>query len=61
MKPIFSRSEVSDVDTLDFHVGRFLDLIASDGSTVNLQEPLHNLVNDNPYKQIEQNIDIEGV
>ncbi|PQE21540.1 Cytochrome P450 protein [Rutstroemia sp. NJR-2017a WRK4] len=43
VKPIFSRSEVSDVDTLGFHVDRFLDLIPSDGKTIDIQEPLHNL------------------
>ncbi|KAF7873928.1 hypothetical protein EAF04_002600 [Stromatinia cepivora] len=43
VKPIFSRSELSDVDTLGFHVDRFLDLVPSDGSPVNLQEPLHKL------------------
>ncbi|PQE09431.1 Cytochrome P450 family protein [Rutstroemia sp. NJR-2017a BVV2] len=43
VKPIFSRSEVSDVDTLGFHVDRFLELIPSDGKTIDIQEPLHNL------------------
>ncbi|KAF7952909.1 hypothetical protein EAE96_006132 [Botrytis aclada] len=43
VKPIFSRSELSDVDTLGFHVDRFLALIPTDGSTINLQEPLHKL------------------
>ncbi|KAF7883261.1 uncharacterized protein EAF02_005181 [Botrytis sinoallii] len=43
VKHIFSRAEVSDMDTLGFHVDRFLDLIPSDGSEINLQEPLHNL------------------
>ncbi|TGO89581.1 hypothetical protein BPOR_0102g00040 [Botrytis porri] len=36
-------AEVSDMDTLGFHVDRFLDLIPSDGSEINLREPLHNL------------------
>ncbi|CCD34781.1 hypothetical protein BofuT4_P098400.1 [Botrytis cinerea T4] len=43
VKHIFSRAEVSDMDTLSFHVDRFLNLIPSDGSAINLQEPLHNL------------------
>ncbi|TGO60346.1 hypothetical protein BCON_0036g00360 [Botryotinia convoluta] len=47
VKHIFSRAEVSDMDTLGFHVDRFLDLIPSDGSEINLQEPLHNLVRTN--------------
>lgn len=32
------------MDTLSFHVDRFLDLIPSDGSAIDLQEPLHDLV-----------------
>ncbi|KAM0126263.1 hypothetical protein ACHAP3_009340 [Botrytis cinerea] len=43
VKHIFSRAEVSDMDTLSFHVDRFIDLIPSDGSAIDLQEPLHNL------------------
>ncbi|TGO20136.1 hypothetical protein BTUL_0001g01470 [Botrytis tulipae] len=40
---MFSRAEVSDLDTLGFHVDRLLDLIPSDGSEINFQESLHNL------------------
>lgn len=44
VKPVFSRSELSDIDSFCFHVDRFLDLIPRDGSTIDLQSPLHKLV-----------------
>lgn len=44
IKPIFSRSEISDVNTLGIHVDRFLDKIPCDGTTIDLQPLVHNLV-----------------
>lgn len=44
IKPIFSRSELSDMDTLGLHVDRFLDKIPGDGTTIDLQQLLHNFV-----------------
>lgn len=44
VKPIFSRSELSDVESFRLHVERFLNLIPRDGSTVNMQPYLQNLV-----------------
>lgn len=44
IKPIFSRAELSDIDSFSFHVDRFLDLIPRDGTTIDLQGPLHKLV-----------------
>lgn len=44
IKPIFSRSELSDMNTLGLHVDRFLDKIPCDGTTVDLQQLLHNFV-----------------
>ena len=44
VKPVFARSELSDVDTLGFHVDKFLDKLPRDGSTIDLQESLRKLV-----------------
>jgi cytochrome P450 len=44
IKPIFTRSEISDVNSLDIHVARFLEMIPSDGTMIDLQVPLHRLV-----------------
>ncbi|EPE28162.1 Cytochrome P450 [Glarea lozoyensis ATCC 20868] len=43
IKPIFTRSEISDVNSLDIHVTRFLSMIPSDGTMIDLQVPLHRL------------------
>jgi hypothetical protein len=44
IKPIFARSELSDVDSFAFHFERFLSKISRDGSTVDLQPLLSKLV-----------------
>jgi cytochrome P450 len=44
VKPTFSRAELSDVDSLEVHFERLLELIPRDGSTIDLQEPLHKFV-----------------
>lgn len=44
VKPTFSRAELSDVDFFGYHVDRFLEGIPLDGTTVDLQLPLHKLV-----------------
>lgn len=46
IKPTFARTEISDVALLQYHFDRFLDMIPRDGTTIDLQDPLHNLVND---------------
>ncbi|TVY84310.1 Cytochrome P450 monooxygenase lepH [Lachnellula suecica] len=43
IRPTFSRSELSDMDFISVHVDRFLDFIPRDGSTIELQRPLHSL------------------
>ncbi|TAQ84692.1 hypothetical protein B7494_g6984 [Chlorociboria aeruginascens] len=43
VKPIFSRSELLDVDRFGRHADRFLGMIPGDGTTVDLQLPLHKL------------------
>ncbi|KAL8734330.1 MAG: hypothetical protein Q9166_001528 [cf. Caloplaca sp. 2 TL-2023] len=37
IRPTFSRAEIADLDSFERHVGRFLDLIPRDFSTVDLQ------------------------
>ena len=37
IKPTFARAQISDFTALEVHVSRLLDLIPTDGSTVNLQ------------------------
>lgn len=44
IRPIFARSELSDVDSFAFHFERFLKKIPRDGSTIDLQVPLRQLV-----------------
>ncbi|CAF9936885.1 MAG: hypothetical protein ALECFALPRED_006997 [Alectoria fallacina] len=36
IKPLFTRAELSDIDSFEVHVNRFLNLIPRDGSTVDL-------------------------
>lgn len=44
IKPIFNRSDIADLDNLEIHVARFLDLIPKDGSTIDLQPLFKRLV-----------------
>jgi cytochrome P450 len=44
VKPTFARSEISDVEMFGFHFDRFLEGIPRDGTTVDLQPPIHKLV-----------------
>ena len=44
IKPTFSRSEISNLDSLSVYMDRFLALIPRDGSTTDLQPLLHRLV-----------------
>ena len=44
VKPVFSRSELSDTDGLGVFIDQFLDLIPRDGPTVDIQPLLHKLV-----------------
>jgi cytochrome P450 len=44
IKPTFARVEISDVESFSYHFDRFLEGIPRDGTTIDLQGPLHNLV-----------------
>ena len=44
IKPIFQRAQVTDLAPFAVHVGRFLDLLPRDGSTVDLQPLLKRMV-----------------
>ena len=44
IKPLFTRAELSDIDSFKVHVNRFLNLIPKDGSTVDLHPLLLKLV-----------------
>ena len=44
IKPLFTRAELSDIDSLKVHVDHFLDLIPRDGSSVDLQPLLLKMV-----------------
>lgn len=44
IKPTFSRSEISDVNSLGIYVDRLFDLIPRDESTIDIQPLLHKLV-----------------
>lgn len=44
IKPLFVRAELSDIDSFEVHVDRFLSLIPRDGSTVDLHPLLLKLV-----------------
>ncbi|CAD6593970.1 MAG: hypothetical protein ASARMPREDX12_007883 [Alectoria sarmentosa] len=44
IKPLFTRAELSDIDSFQIHVNRFLNLIPRDGSTVDLHPLLLKLV-----------------
>ena len=44
IKPTFSRTEICNLSSLEFHFGRFLDLLPQDGSEVDLQPLLSRLV-----------------
>ncbi len=44
IKPTFARSEISDVDSLDGYVDRFIELIPRDESMIDIQPLLHKLV-----------------
>lgn len=44
IKPTFSRSEISDLDSLGIFVDRLFELIPPDGSTFDIQPLLHKLV-----------------
>ncbi|PNP47752.1 hypothetical protein THARTR1_10437 [Trichoderma harzianum] len=43
IKPIFSRSELSDVERLNFHIDRLVNLIPRDGSMIDLQDPINKM------------------
>lgn len=38
LRPSFARNQISDLGALEAHVGRFVEMIPRDGSTVDLQE-----------------------
>ena len=44
IKPIFARSELSDVNSLGSHMDRFLNIFPRDGSTIDIQPLLQKLV-----------------
>jgi hypothetical protein len=44
IKPTFARSEISDAAMFGRHLNRFLEGIPRDGTTIDLQVPLHRLV-----------------
>ena len=44
IKPLFARSEISDVDSLGFFVDRLFALIPRDGATIDIQPLIHKLV-----------------
>ena len=44
IKPLFARSEISDVSSLGVFVDRLFELIPRDGSTIDIQPLLHKLV-----------------
>lgn len=44
IRPTFARSGISNFSCLEKHVGRLLDLIPHDGSTVDLQPLMKHLV-----------------
>lgn len=44
IKPLFMQAELSDIDSFEVHVNRFLGLIPRDGSTVDLHPLLMKLV-----------------
>ncbi len=44
IKPIFSRSEIADIDSLSVHVDQLLNMIPRDGSTIDMQPLLQKLV-----------------
>ncbi|KAL6691277.1 cytochrome P450 [Trichoderma pleuroticola] len=46
-KPIFSRSELSDVERLDFHIDRLVNFIPRDGSMIDLQDLTNKMANAN--------------
>jgi hypothetical protein len=44
VKPIFSRAQLSDIESFEPHVDRFIELIPKDGGIIEIQAPLHKLV-----------------
>ena len=44
LKPIFKRSQIADLHTLEFHVQHALNEIPADDSTIDLQELFRRLV-----------------
>ena len=48
VKPIFSRAELSDIDHLASFTDRFMELLPSDGSVVDVQPLLNRLVSFSP-------------
>lgn len=44
IRPTFSRAEICNLGSLEFHVGRLLDLVPQDGSEIDLQPLLSRLV-----------------
>lgn len=44
IKPTFSRAEICNLESLELHVGRLLDLLPKDGATVDLQPLFSRLV-----------------
>ncbi|KZM18863.1 heme binding [Ascochyta rabiei] len=43
LRPCFERSQVADVDMLERHTQRLIDMLPKDGTTVDLQPLLHDL------------------
>jgi cytochrome P450 len=52
IKPVFAKSEVSDLDHFEKHVERFLNLIPSDGTTFDVLPLAKRLVNPPRYTQL---------
>jgi hypothetical protein len=44
VKPVFPRAQLSDFESFEHHVDRFIELIPKDGGIVEIQAPLHKLV-----------------
>jgi cytochrome P450 len=44
VKPVFSRAQLSDIESFERHVDRFIELIPKEGGKIEIQAPLHKLV-----------------
>lgn len=60
LKPTFAQAELSDMDQLASFADRFMELIAGDGSMLDIQPLLHRLVSYFP-KCLETSRDIKAV